>query len=227
MAFGKKTTDKVVIPAIKMEVARIPVNGIDGPLVVHNWSAKAIGEMLSKQMHLQLAMKEAKDPEEHYRGSLYLATNGKYGFPAVAFKSAMVRASKGISGLTMTDAKQMFFIVPDITEEREFSLPMKDKDGKTVVIKHKIRTDLVQIFGNPEMRMDMVRLSGGGAADVRFRGQFIKWKAVLAIRYLPAKITKDMIANLVNVAGQTVGIGEGRAESGSDMGWGRFEISGT
>lgn len=216
---AKASATRVEVPAVKMEVLRVPIKWLDGPLVVHNWSEKAIADMLAKQMKQKVGGKEAKDPEENFRSSLYVATDGTYGFPAPAFKSAMVSAARGVDGLKMTELKQRIFIVADCEEVREFEVPLQDAPP----FKHRIQTPLVRIDGTPQMRMDMVRLNGT-TADVRFRGEFREWRAVLTVRYHAGSISPREIVNLINLAGNTVGIGEGRPEKGTDMTWGRWTI---
>ena len=221
MAKAKKSpvVEHVSIPVLKMEVVKIPIQGLDGPLVVHNWSEKAIMDILAKQMHIKIAVREAKDPEAHYKSSLYVATTGVYGFPATAFKSAMVRAAKPVDGLEMTAVRQMVFVVADCHENRTFKVPLGDK-----TFTHRVNTPLVKIYGKPQMRMDMVRLTKGGSCDVRFRAEFVEWSAILTIRYHADRISAAEVANLVNIGGNTVGAGEGRPEKGADMTWGRYEV---
>jgi hypothetical protein len=212
-------TSRVLVPEVKMAIIEIPIRGIDGPLVVHNWSEKAIAEMLAKQMGNKVKTKEAKNPEADYRSCLYVATDGTYGFPAPAFKSAMVSAARGVDGLKMTELKQRIFILKECEEDREFVVPLQD----VAPFKHRIQTPLVRIIGTPQMRMDMVRLNGT-TADIRFRAEFRKWEAVLRVRYHVGAISPAEIVNLINLAGNTVGIGEGRPEKGTDMTWGRWEV---
>lgn len=227
MAAAKKAsaTEEIRIPPVQMEVVQIPIQGIDGPYVSHNWSVKAIGEILAKQMHMQLEAKLAKDPERDFRESLYIASDGGYGFPCKSIKKAMVRAAKGVNGLDMTEARQLLFVLPDCHEEREFDVPLKAPKSSTVqMFKHTIKTDLVRfINAEPVMRMDLVRLNGI-TADVHFRGEYFPWEAIVSIRYVASRMTSAQVANLVNLAGQTVGIGEGRPEKGTDMGWGKFKV---
>ncbi|KKL28914.1 hypothetical protein LCGC14_2370360, partial [marine sediment metagenome] len=95
--------------------------------------------------------KEAKDPEADYLATIYFLEDGKRtGFPAVGFKSAMVRAGKQL-GYVMADLKGMFFVKPD--------------EG-----------DLVEIHGKHRLREDMVRI-GMGTSDIRFRAEYPTWNA--------------------------------------------------
>jgi len=220
-----QVVEMIQIPAVVVEVMQVPIRGIGGGLVVHNWSEKAIAMMLAKQMHRQLEPQAAKDPHADYLDTLYTATDGTTGFPATAFKDAMVRAAKGINGLDMITMRQMIFIEADCEEDREFTIPMK---GMKVPVKHRIQTPLVRLLGRTkkethQMRMDMVRLNGK-TADIRFRAHYPKWEAILTINYMANRIGPEQVANLVNLGGHTVGVGEGRPEKSTDMTWGRWEV---
>jgi hypothetical protein len=125
------------------------------PLICNKWSEKAKREMLDKQMG-KPKVKAFKNPEEDYKNSLYELPSGGYGFPAVAFKNAAVRAASNLD-LTMVQARQMFFVRAD-------------------------EDDCVKIEGEPNMREDMVRLQGK-TADIRYRGEFRDWKTTLTIEY--------------------------------------------
>ena len=179
-------------------VSQFKVKGIS-PLISHKWSEKAKKEMLDKQMKKKLTAKQAKNPQAEFESSLYLLSNGKhpkgpYGFPAVAFKAAAVRAAKQLDGMNMTDARGLFYIEPD--------------DG-----------DLVQIHSPqpPEMREDMVRLNGK-SADIRYRGSFVNWSVTLNVRYNADVVSQEQLLNLFELAGFSCGVGEWRMEKGGTFG---------
>jgi hypothetical protein len=100
------------------------------PLICHRWSEKAKKQMLDKQMKIASVGKAAKDPEADYKESLYVHPEGGYGFPAVAFKAAAVRAGT-YSDMKMTFLRGAFHVIGE----------------------------LVKIEGEPRMREDMVRIS--------------------------------------------------------------------
>ena len=159
------------------------------PLIMHRWSEKVIKEMLDKQRGIKkMAKKEAKDPQQDYEDSMYrMPDDSGYAFPAVAFKAAMVSACREIDDLTMTQARQLFHVKGIETPE------------------------FVRINGTPRMRQDTVRVANG-AADIRFRGEFVEWYADLEIDYNAAMLTASDVANLLSYAGASVGIGERRPE---------------
>jgi len=179
-------------------ISQFKVKGIS-PLISHKWSEKAKKEMLDKQMKKALTTRQAKNPQAEFESSLYLLSNGKhpkgpYGFPAVAFKAAAVRAAKQLDGMNMTDARGLFYIEPD--------------DG-----------DLVQIHTPepPEMREDMVRLNGK-SADIRYRGSFVNWSVTLNVRYNADVVSQEQLLNLFELAGFSCGVGEWRMEKGGTFG---------
>jgi hypothetical protein len=180
---------QVDLKKINIQRAEIRVEG-DSPLIVHAWSHKAIEMMLDKQMKKAKTAKTAKDPEQDYKDCFYYTPDGKFGFPSIAFKAAAVSAGGRFSdGLKMTELRGSFFI-----------------DG-----------EMVEIFGEPSKRRDMVRV-GMGTADVRFRPEFRQWSAILPIKYNADKISIEQIVNLFNLAGFGVGVGEWRPEKDGQFG---------
>jgi hypothetical protein len=198
----KKEQEIAVVKEIRLEAFPVKLVGTT-PLIVHAWSEKARNEMLDKQMKKAKAGREARDPMADFINSLYWITpkpetadeesfekalkkGAKFGFPSTAFKSAA--ASAGYRGGVMPN----------------------------VVATHgafHISEELVEIKGTPVMREDMVRLSGISAvADIRFRGQFTEWSTTFTVKYNAMSISPEIIVNLFNLAGFSVGVGEWRPE---------------
>lgn len=192
-------TTTVTLPALDFREVTFKVIGI-APLIVNRFSEKAKQMMLDKQTKKASKGREAKDPKEQYKQSIYWFRDGKRsGFPAVGFKAAMTRAGK-LLGLPMTDTRGKFHV-------------KEDEDG-LVEIKTK----------KPQMRDDMVRLATG-VADIRFRGCYdIGWSAEVTILYNATWISQEQIANLLNTAGFSCGIGEWRPEKSNSGSFGLFKI---
>ncbi len=183
----------VSVPGVTRHRTSIRLQG-DSPLICHAWSEKAKKLMLDKQMKKAKGGKEAKDPEQDFRDSLYPRPEGGYGFPVVAFKAAAVGACRYVDGLPMTVARGAFHV----------------------------NGELVKIEGSePTMREDMVRV-GMGTADIRYRGQFDPWSVQLDIVYNPLALSLEQIVNLFDIAGFGVGVGEWRPEK--DGQYGRFHV---
>jgi hypothetical protein len=173
----------------RIDVRRIGVRIVgDSPLIVHAWSAKAKEMMLNKQMKKGTQAKEAKDPEQDYKDSLYVLPGGGYGFPSIGIKASAIRGAKGL-GMVMSDTKAAFHI-----------------DG-----------DLLKINGEPHPREDMVRV-GMGTADIRYRGEFTDWSIDLPITYNARIVSAEQIVAMLDAGGFGTGIGEWRPEKDGQFG---------
>jgi hypothetical protein len=207
---SKKDEQEVVVQIPKIEIQQLQVKIIgDAPLIVHKWSEKAKKEILDKQMKKASKGKEAKDPEMDFYHSMYwlndideetatkddyakLIKSGdaRFGFPSVAFKACAVNAGY-----------QQGILAKKTTARGAFH----------------IQSEFVEIFGKPYMREDMVRV-GMGTADIRYRGEYRDWYAILNIAYNKNAISADQIINLINMGGFANGVGEWRPEKDGQFG---------
>lgn len=184
-----KPIKPISLPKLEIQTIMVDVVG-DSELICHNWSEKAVKQMLDKQMGKATAGREKKDPEQDFRDSLYPHPDGGYGFPTIAFKSAAVSACTSLGkSVTKVAARQAFHVLGE----------------------------LVKIEGTPRMRRDNVRLAQQ-TADIRFRAGFPEWRTTLTIRYNTRVLTSDQIINMLNTAGFAVGVGEWRSECDGQYG---------
>lgn len=189
-----KTEERIEIPRIEVERFQIKLIG-DSSLIMHKWSEKAKKQMLDKQMKVAKQGKEAKDPEQDFKDSIYHHPDGGFGFPSVAFKNAAVGACRFTDGTRMTVARGAFHV------EGEY----------------------VKIEGSePVPREDMVKIAMG-TADIRYRAEFPNWRAAVLVSYNKAALSKEQIINLFNLAGFGVGVGEWRPEKNGSFG--RFHVA--
>lgn len=204
---SKKKEETVTIAAMDLRTAVIKLVG-DTPLIMHKWSEKAKREMLEKQLKkAKSKAREAKDPVRDFIESLYwlegepeekteagfvraIQSGARFGFPATAFKAAAVAAGYR-TGVT--------------------------KDKVSMNAAFHIDGDMVEIHGTPQIREDMVRV-GMGTADIRYRGEFPTWYAVVTVRYNNGAISLEQLVNLFNLGGFSCGIGEWRPEKGGSYG---------
>lgn len=194
---GEKITTKLEIPALNIEVMQIELQGVT-PLICHRFDEKVRGQMEDKQQGRAVHKKAPKDPKAEYERCFYRNSSGKYGFPASAFKGAAVSACRFVEGISMTHAKGAFHVLGDVLEIKG---------------------------SKPTMRTDVCRVGpfGKKVADIRYRPEFDKWAVILTVRYNASVITPSQIANLLNVAGFAIGVGEWRPEkSGS---FGQFQVA--
>lgn len=203
---AKKETIAAAVPEINIQQLKITLIG-DSSLLSHRWSEKAKKQMLDKQMKVAKTAKQAREPERDFFESLYwldgMPSNptlgdinkARFGFPAVAFKSAAVDASLQTDGGKKTVSRAAFHVIGD----------------------------LVEINGSvPEMREDMVKINMG-TADLRYRGEFKNWHATLNIRYNADVMSASQICNLFNLGGFGVGVGEWRPQK--DGSFGMFHVA--
>jgi hypothetical protein len=201
----------ISIPVINEQHLSVRIVG-ETPLVVHNWSVKAKQQMLDVMMQKAKTKKhDAKNPVEDFIESLYwlegkpeeyteeafaaaIKNGARFCFPSTAFKAAAVSAGYR-AGLT--------------------------KDKVSTNGSFHISGDMVEIYGTPVMREDMVRVANG-APDIRYRGMFPEWEAEISLSYNANVISAEQLVNLINYGGYACGIGERRPEKGGD--WGRYHV---
>jgi len=82
----------ISIQRIERRTVLVPVIGT-APLIVHAWSAKAKQIMLDAQQGRK-KQKTIRDPEGDFQESIYRMADGSVGFPAAAFKSAVVGGAR-------------------------------------------------------------------------------------------------------------------------------------
>lgn len=196
------TTDATIdIDRIAEETLHVPILGVS-PLIVHRFSEKEKRKILDKTQG-RSAPKEAKNPKAEYEAAFYrLDEDDGYGMPADAFKKATVGAARFYGkAVTMTALKQFIFIRGE-----------RGSDGRA----------LVRIHGEPQMREDVIRVSGGGA-DLRYRPEFREWTATLVVTYFTNVIKRDSVLSLIDAGGLAVGVGEWRPEKSGTFGTYRID----
>jgi len=203
-----KATTVISIKPANLQTFEAKIIGT-APYVQHKFSEKAKRQMLEAQQSTKAKSRKAKEPrdiEEDYLGAIHLDHDGRYGIPAPAFRSACISACR-VAGFQMTKAKLSIFIEADSFDR---------DDG----------TGLVHIDGEPKMHQAAVRLESG-VASISVRPMWNPgWTAVVRVRYDADQFSQEDVANLIERAGQQVGVGEGRPDSKKShgMGWGTFAL---
>ena len=207
---------RLVIQPVKTETLIIPIVGT-APLIVSRFSEKAKKQMLDAQQGVKNPPQK-RDPNAEFGASLYRAgvidpdgptetlvdgvlnPNLRWGLPAMAFKMATIGAGRFYGKqVKMTELRQfMFFEGIQV-------------DGES--------SKLVVIDGEPEMREDYVRLAGvNHPADLRYRGCFYEWSALLEVRYTVNLLDRQSLVSLIQAGGMGVGVGEWRPERNGEFG---------
>lgn len=202
-----EAAEKKIMVSLNLKTIRIPIEGV-APLIVSRFDNKTMRQIEeSGKAETKLKQggkkKNIADPQEDYENSIYYFADGKTcGFPAVAFKAAMVTAAYRTYGRPQTVTRSAFHVLADDPA-----------------------TGLVKINGEHRMRMDMVRVGSiNKVASPRYRAEFPSWSAVLTIRFLEDVISEEEIVGLIAAAGFTCGVGEWRPEKCSSGSFGLFQV---
>lgn len=160
---------------------------IGGRSYIQNaFNQKAIEQMLRKHMGLTV-QRDKKSPRDVIQSAIIRNESDVICIPPVAIKCAMLTASASLKTFERkkTLLKTSLFIVGE-------SIPFS--------------------YDKLVPRMDMVRTAGmTRAPDVRFRPQFVDWKARLLIEYSDTFLQPQSVIDLLHRAG-SVGVGEWRPE---------------
>lgn len=181
-------TPTVEISRPPAETILVPIVG-DTPLIVHRFSEKAKRQMLDA-MQGRKTPKTPKDPDSEFKSSLYRCSDGRYGFPALAFKAATIGGARFYGkDVTMASLRQMLFFSGVPGDDGQIMTPVE---------------------GDPSMREDVVRVGQG--TDLRYRGEFMPWRTELRVTYVSSIITQGSVLSLIDAGGMGVGVGEWRPE---------------
>lgn len=205
------TQEKTVgIKAPRLKRAEFKLKGT-APLVMAAFSEKSRQKMMATQMAGSQAKsrkeREARDFEADMRGAMHIAEEGWTGFPASAFRAALISACR-LVGFKMTLAKLAVFVEADGLDK---------VSGQPLV-----RLEA----GEPELHIASVR-NASGVTDLRARPMWRKWGLTLRVTFDEDVFSLTDVANLLARVGAQVGIGEGRADSreSTGLGWGSFSIT--
>lgn len=184
---------QIVIEQNRLVRVGLEVSG--DSMIQNHFSQKAVEEMLRKHMGISV-IRDKKRPREILDNSRILNTEDRICVPPEGFKKGMLSASTQIKKLPKTRLRTSLFIV-----------------GRSVPI----------VFEEQRPRMDMVRTAGiGRVPDVRFRYEYLNWKARLVLEFDENTISTATVVDLLNRAGR-VGVGEWRPER--DGTFGTFRVS--
>jgi len=203
----REDVQTVTIPAPNIQLVNVNIRG-KSPLVMHQWSEKARGELGGDNGPKK--KKPPRDPAEAFMGSIWwlsdrpekndtkLPKGARVGIPGGAFKKAIVSATRNLNdkSIPMTLVRQSIFVLGEIIE---------------------------MDFDECRMREDIVRVANG-APDMRWRPEFPNWSCTVPVEFDANVFQAKDVINLLNLAGNYVGLLEGRPEKNSGLGWGRFEV---
>lgn len=225
----KTTTVPIIIKPLALKDVKIRLNGIT-PLITHNWSEKALREMLDKQTGKNKAQKKpTKMPFDDFARSLYWITP----MPTETIIDESTQKERDVVTEELFDKA--------ISEGARFGFPADSVKqaacstayrlgfvkntkilGGAFYINAEDGGPLLEIKGcTPLMREDPVRIQMTN--DIRYRGHFENWymDAILQFNASGAFNLEDII-NCINAGGYASGIGEWRPEKNGRFG--RFKV---
>lgn len=186
---------EVSVQGIEKKVIAVEIEGV-APFIAHRFDKKS-QTILEGIIKKEKVGRKARDPYQEYLDSIYWIDEKRSGFPAVGFKSAMVRAAKQMD-MAMTDVRGRFHVLTD-------------------------HGDLVEIRGEHRMRTDYVRVASGGS-DIRYRAEYPQWEATITIEYNSSAISDVQLLKMLEIAGFACGIGEWRPERTNSGSYGLWRI---
>ena len=187
--------DKVELKPVRIQDVVVPIKGAQS-LICHRFSEANIEAIEGKQQKRAAGAKAARDPQAEAEAGLYRTVDGRYGFPAIGFKQAMVSACRYVDDLPMTVARGAFFVLGDASG----MVPLEIPEGE-----------------GWQMRRDRVVI-GRGTTSIAYRPEFLNWGAKLNLRFNPNVISAEQLVSLVEIAGLSVGVGDWRPEKSGQHG---------
>ena len=176
------------------------------PLVHNRPSEKAKHELLlprGRKSAIERATTLKHVPVEEFKASPYILKDDSartlIAMRAAAYKGAMRAAALDIPGAKKAQIGRLVRV-----------------DGD--------HGDLVEVFGIPLLKMDVVRSADmNRTPDIRTRAAMREWACRLTITFARPLIRAQAVANLLAGGGLIAGVGDGRPEKGA-LDYGQFRI---
>jgi hypothetical protein len=194
----------------------VPLIGVS-PLIVHKKGDEVAEALLANQERQRnkgskmQKPREAKNAFREFMAGFHFAdkskvptkeiavgeswpfVKGAFGFPAKSFKTAMVRATSVMEGITGEMVKKCIWVKGDI-------IPLT--------------------YSRVELKRDVLSTSGWPPKpDVRHRPMFYDWGVEITVDYLKTRFDKVTILTLLSMAGRVSGAGDDRpGKSGGSFG---------
>jgi len=186
------------LPTLNIPKLLVQIRG-KSPLHCHHMS-KEVKEGIIKGAPPK--SKKTPKPEDIWRESLYMRSDGSYGHPATAIKKAMAS------------------VMSLYGNARKYNVP---KILKTIGVFDADRDELIKINGEPRMWTGVTKNAAGQTVGV-VCAEFPEWTANVLIRFDGDTWHDEEILMFLLKAGEFVGIGAHRVEKGGQ--YGQFELVG-
>jgi hypothetical protein len=177
------------------------------PLVIHQFGEKAKEEIRQKQSKAATKARGARNPEQECEAAKYVDEKGRECAAISSVKKSIISAATAFRDLTKVALRQAIFVSPTLDPSSQL-VPIETHDGK--MAKGIMREDAVTI--------------GINTRQLAYRPEYIKWQIRVAAEYNSGLVSRAQLLALITQAGWGCGIGEGRPERTSALGWGRFDV---
>lgn len=200
---GKKKDAAVTIEIPKPQISALEIAIVGtSPFICERMSEKAKHELLLPKGRKTAAEKATSlkhDPLAEYRASAYTLEEGSptlLGVKAAAFKGAMTAAAKDVPGATKAQTGRLLWV-----------------NGETI-----------PMYGTPKILLSVTRSADiNKTPDIRTRAIVPRWAVELSVSFVTPQLTHSAVANLLSMAGFTIGVGGWRVEKGSGN-FGQFRV---
>jgi hypothetical protein len=180
---------------LRLATMEVPIVGVS-PFLAHRFSEEAQEAIAVAQSGAHRGKKPPRAPEREFELAQYRTPDGRHGLPAAAFKRAVVAAVRYVDGLTMTKVEGALQIPGSILPFAEHSEPVMQADR--VVI-------------------------GRGTTSIAYRARYDEWSVQVPVRFQEDVISPEQLANLFQIAGFSVGVGDWRPACKGSFGMFRVE----
>ena len=190
---------KVEIKSNPIEVATMEI-GIVGetPLLMEKFSDASRQQLLNIAVGKGREKRKNRDMNQEVKDKIHQANNGKPGFPACAFKKAMVEAAVYIDGMDKKRVRGSLFVIGDVVPIAFKKMTVNKAVGRDKGINR--------------------------APREIWRPEFQGWSTTLTIKYNAAQVTPDQVVELLKLAGFHIGIGGWRPQCDGQYGMFRVRV---
>lgn len=200
----KKAETEIDVARITLAETAVWILGTS-PLLMNRLAEKARQELLLPSPRKNQAQKASTlkhRPYDEYRSSVYRQTDGdgptRLVFPGGGLRKAIASAALDIPGATRAQV------------------------GRLV----RVAESNLSVYGVPKIYCAIIRQGGiNKTPDVRTRAILPEWCARATIRFAFPLLKQPTVFNLLEAAGEFIGIGDGRGEKGSSLSCGCFRIA--
>lgn len=209
MAKAKVTTTEVEATILEVKRERLTVYVVgETPLIPHAMAAKAKEELLlpGRPKNRAEKLSTAKhDPIAEYRDCFDRARKPEAATAILAkatwFKGAMMTAALDQPGVFKSTIGRLCWVHGDYS------------------------SDMIHLYGIPQLKMDVVRQAGQNKApDIRSRPCLARWCCQITVGYSVPLIAERDVVNLLAAGGITSGVGDWRVQKGSGS-FGQYRLA--